>query len=90
MVLDNKLGITSPTDVQREEERISKIKALELFEKGILDDLDTGKFASLKYIHKYLFEDIYNFAGEIRKVNIAIIMRITIPLKQKIYNPNFY
>ena len=71
MVLDNKLGITLPADLQREEERISKIKALELFEKGILDKLEAGRFASLKFIHKYLFEDIYDFAGEIRKVNIA-------------------
>lgn len=71
MVLDNKFGITSPAELQREEERISKIKALELFEKGILDKLEAGRFASLKFIHKYLFEDIYDFAGEIRKVNIA-------------------
>lgn len=71
MVLDNKLGITLPADLQREEERISKKKALELFEKGILDSLEVGRFASLKFIHSYLFEDIYDFAGEIRKVNIA-------------------
>lgn len=70
-MLDNKLGITLPADLQREEERISKKKALELFEKGILDSLEAGKFTSLKFIHKYLFEDIYDFAGEIRKVNIA-------------------
>lgn len=71
MVLDNKLGVTLPADLQREEERISKKKALELFEKGILDSLEVGRFASLKFIHSYLFEDIYDFAGEIRKVNIA-------------------
>ncbi|MEE1077352.1 MAG: Fic family protein [Acutalibacteraceae bacterium] len=71
MVLDNKLGITLPADLQREEERISKKKALELFEKGILDSLEVGRFASLKFVHSYLFEDIYDFAGEIRKVNIA-------------------
>lgn len=70
-MLDNKLGITLPADLQREEERISKKKALELFEKGMLDKLEAGKFTSLKFIHKYLFEDIYDFAGEIRKVNIA-------------------
>ena len=70
-MLDNKLGIALPTDLQREEERISKKKALELFEKGTLDKLEAGKFTSLKFIHKYLFEDIYDFAGEIRKVNIA-------------------
>ncbi|MEE1281192.1 MAG: Fic family protein [Acutalibacteraceae bacterium] len=71
MVLDNKLRITLPADLQREEERISKKKALELFEKGMLDKLEAGRFVSLKFIHKYLFEDIYDFAGEIRKVNIA-------------------
>ncbi len=71
MVLDNKLGISSPADLQREEERISKKKALELFEKGILDSLEVGTFATLKFIHRYLFEDIYDFAGEIRRVNIA-------------------
>lgn len=71
MVLDNKLGITLPADLQREEERISKKKALELFEKGILDSLEVGRFASLKFVHSYFFEDIYDFAGEIRKVNIA-------------------
>lgn len=71
MVLDNKLGISSPADLQREEERISKKKALELFEKGILDGLEVGTFATLKFIHRYLFEDIYEFAGEIRRVNIA-------------------
>ena len=71
MVLDNKLGITLPADLQREEERISKKKALELFEKGILDSLEVGTFATLKFIHRYLFEDIYDFAGEIRRVNIA-------------------
>jgi cell filamentation protein len=70
-VLDNKLGITSPADLQREEERISKKKALELFEKGILDNLEAGTFATLKFIHRYLFGDIYDFAGEIRRVNIA-------------------
>ncbi len=70
-MLNNKLGITSPAQLQREEERISKTKALQLFEKGILDELEAGRFASLKYIHKYLFEDIYDFAGKIRNVNIA-------------------
>ena len=71
MVLENKLGITLPADLHREEERISKKKALELFEKGMLDKLEAGRFASLKFIHKYLFEHIYDFAGEIRNVNIA-------------------
>lgn len=71
MVLENKLGITESTELARQEEKISKKKALELFELGILDSLDAGKFESLAKIHKYLFSDIYNFAGEIRNVNLA-------------------
>ena len=59
MVLENKLGITESAELAREEERISKTKALELFEKGILDTLEAGKFNSLSKIHKYLFDDIY-------------------------------
>ena len=71
MVLENKLGITESAELAREEERISKTKALELFEKGILDSLEAGKFSSLSKIHKYLFDEIYHFAGEIRDVNLA-------------------
>ena len=71
MVLENKLGITESAELARQEERISKKKALELFETGILDSLDAGKFDSLAKIHKYLFEDIYDFAGIIRNVNLA-------------------
>ena len=71
MALDNKLGLTSSADLAREEERISKKKALELFENGLLDRLDAGKFSALKAIHKYLFEELYDFAGELRNVNIA-------------------
>ena len=71
MALENKLGLTSSADLAREEERISKKKAAELFEKGILDNLPVGKFSTLQAIHKYLFEDIYDFAGELRTVNIA-------------------
>lgn len=71
MALENKLGLTSSADLAREEERISKKKAAELFEKGILDSLPDGKFSTLQTIHKYLFEDIYDFAGELRTVNIA-------------------
>lgn len=71
MALENKLGLTSSADLAREEERISKKKALELFESGILDKLDAGKFSTLKTIHKYLFDEIYDFAGEIRTVNLA-------------------
>lgn len=71
MALDNKLGITSSSDLVREEERISKKKALELFENGMLDKLEAGKLSSLQAIHKYLFNDIYDFAGKIRTVNIS-------------------
>lgn len=71
MVLENKLGITESAELAREEERISKTKAIELFEKGILDSLEAGKFDSLSKIHKHLFNDIYPFAGEIRDVNLA-------------------
>ena len=71
MVLENKLNITDPAELAREEERISKIKAKEMFETGFLDKLEAGTFESLKQIHEYLFGDIYDFAGEIRKVNIA-------------------
>ena len=71
MAFDNKLGLTSSADLAREEERISKKKALELFECGLLDQLDAGKLSALKAIHEYLFEEIYDFAGELRNVNIA-------------------
>ena len=71
MALDNKLGITNSSELAREEEKISKKKALELFESGYLDTLNTGTFDALSKIHKYLFEDIYDFAGKIRDVNIA-------------------
>lgn len=71
MALENKLGITSSPELAEAEERISKKKAAELFESGLLDTLEAGKTASLKTIHKYLFDDIYFFAGEIRKVNIS-------------------
>lgn len=71
MALENKLGLTSSADLAREEERISKKKAVELFETALLDTLPAGKFVALQAIHKYLFEDIYDFAGEIRTVNMA-------------------
>ena len=71
MALENKLGLTNSADLAREEERISKKKAVELFETGLLDTLPAGKFATLQAIHKYLFEDIYDFAGKIRTVNMA-------------------
>lgn len=71
MALENKLGLTNSADLAREEERISKKKAVELFESGILYTLDAGKFSALKTIHKYLFDEIYDFAGEVRTVNLA-------------------
>ncbi len=71
MALQNKLGITNPVELAREEEKISKKKAVELFEKGLLDTLEAGKISALCFIHHYLFDDIYDFAGEIRDVNIA-------------------
>lgn len=70
-MLENKLGITSQVAIAKEEERLSKIRALELFDKGILDQLEFGKFVALKEIHRYLFSDIYYFAGKIRDVNIS-------------------
>lgn len=70
-MLENKLGLTSSAELAREEERISKKKALELFEKGILDFLPAGKFSTLQAIHRYLFEDIYDFSGKFRTVNLA-------------------
>ena len=70
-MLENKLGITSSPALAEAEERISKKKAVELFESGILDTLEAGKFASLQTIHRVLFEDIYDFAGKIRAVNLA-------------------
>ena len=71
MALENKLGITNSAELAREEERISKKKAVELFESGTLDKLAPGRFTSLQAIHKALFEDIYDFAGELRTVNLA-------------------
>lgn len=71
MALENKLGITDSTELARMEEKISKKKAAELFESGGLDNLEAGTYKALAQIHKYLFEDIYVFAGELREVNIA-------------------
>ena len=71
MVLENKFNITNSAELAKVEEKISKTKALELFKKGLLNDLEAGTFDSLSKIHKYLFDEIYDFAGEIRNVNIA-------------------
>ena len=71
MALENKFGITDSAELARTEEKISKKKALELFETGLLDTFEVGTFDGLAKIHKYLFEDIYDFAGKLRTVNIA-------------------
>ena len=71
MALANKLGLTDSAELAREEERLSKKKALWLFESGTLDQLPVGTFGALADIHKYLFEDIYDFAGKLRTVNLA-------------------
>lgn len=71
MTIENKFGLTSSADLAREEEFVSKKRAVELFENSVLDSLPAGKFSTLQAIHKYLFEDIYDFAGELRTVNIA-------------------
>jgi cell filamentation protein len=71
MTLENKLGITSSAELATQEERLSKKRALELFESGMLDKLEPGTFKTLQAIHKQLFMDIYDFAGKVRSVNIA-------------------
>ena len=82
MALENKLGLTSSADLAREEERISKKKAVELFENGVLDTLSAGKFSTLQSIHKYLFEDIYDFAGKLRKEDYLLAMERS-PIKDR-------
>ena len=71
MTLENKLGLTNPSELAREEEKISKKKAVDLFENGLLDKMPTGTFATLQAIHKHLFSEIYDFAGQLRTVNLA-------------------
>lgn len=71
MALKNKLGITDSAELAREEERISKRRAVELYKEGLLNTLEVGKISGLAKIHKYLFDEIYDFAGEVRDVNIA-------------------
>ena len=70
-MLENKLGITDSAELARIEEKISKQKAVEMFENGYLESLEAGTYESLAMIHKYLFDEIYDVAGEIRKVNIS-------------------
>ena len=71
MILENKLNITDQAELAMEEERISKTRAKKMFEIGYLNTLEPGTFESLKKIHRYLFEEIYEFAGNLRKVNLA-------------------
>lgn len=71
MVLANKLNIKSQTELAREEERISKLRAREFYDSGKINTLKSGTFAGLKQIHKHLFGDIYDFAGKMRAVNLA-------------------
>lgn len=71
MTFKNKLGITDELELARIEEKISKKKALELFEKGLLNTYEIGTFKGLSDIHRYLFGEIYDFAGKVREVNIA-------------------
>lgn len=71
MTLENNLGISDSTELARVEEKLSKKKAVELFESGLLDSLQAGTYHTLAEIHRHLFEDIYGFAGKVRDVNIA-------------------
>lgn len=70
-MMDNKLGITNEVELSKEEERITKIKALELFDTNKINEFEVGSFDGLSEIHKYLFSDVYDFAGDLRNVNIA-------------------
>ena len=70
-MLENKLGITNPIELAEIEEKITKKKAIELLEKGILSSFEVGTFKGLAEIHKYLFNDVYEFAGKIRTENIS-------------------
>ena len=70
-MIENKLGITDSAELARIEEKISKRKAVEMFESGYLESLEAGTFEGLAKIHRYLFDEIYDFAGELRKVNIS-------------------
>ena len=71
MVITNKLGITDSPTLAREEERISKKSATRLFEQNLLNNMSSGTWTTLQDIHKILFQDIYDFAGELRTVNIS-------------------
>ena len=70
-MLENKLGIVNEVELAREEERLTKLRAREIFETRLLDSFETGTFAGLRAIHRHLFQDVYDFAGQMRTVNIA-------------------
>lgn len=71
MALENKLGLQDSSELARQEEKLSKLRAIEMFENGYINDLNPGTFESLAKIHKYLFDEVYNFAGQIRTENIS-------------------
>ena len=71
MALENKLGINNSAELARVEEKISKTKAIRLYESNIVEDFEIGKFSGLAKIHYFLFDELYDFAGKIRTVNIA-------------------
>lgn len=71
MALENKLGIKNSAELAEAEERIGKLKARELFDSGLINDVEVGTFAGLAAVHKHLFGEIYDFAGELRTVNIS-------------------
>ena len=71
MALENKLGINNSAELARAEEKISKAKAIKLYESSIVEEFEVGKFSGLVKIHKFLFEELYDFAGKVRTVNIA-------------------
>ena len=71
MALENKLGLNNDVELAREEERLSKIRATELYDKELFEQLAPGSVAALRFIHGYLFQDIYAFAGKIRDVNTS-------------------
>lgn len=72
MALENKLNINDSAELARVEEKISKSKAVKLFENNIVEEFEVGKFSGLAKIHKFLFDELYDFAGKVRTVNIAM------------------
>ena len=70
-MLENKLNITNEVELAKQEEKITKLKALELYDKEIINTFEVGTFKGLSQIHEYLFSDVYSFAGKMRDVNLA-------------------